>query len=41
MEQKTPMELFSEFFTDMTKREMNEEEYEFVRDMIDGIWEAK
>ena len=41
VEQKTPMELFSEFFTDMTKREMNEEEYEFVRDMIDGIWEAK
>jgi exonuclease SbcD len=41
VEQKTPMELFSEFFTDMTKREMNEEECEFVRDMIDGIWEAK
>jgi len=41
VEQKTPMELFSEFFTDMTKREMNEEECEFVRDIIDGIWEAK
>ena len=41
VEQKTPMELFGEFFTDMTKREMNEEECEFVRDMIDGIWEAK
>ena len=41
VEQKTPMELFSEFFADMTKRELNEEESEFVRDMIDGIWEAK
>ena len=41
VEQKTPMELFSEFFADMTKRELNEEESEFVCDMIDGIWEAK
>ena len=40
-EQKTPMELFGEFFSDMTKRGMNEEESEFVRDMIECIWEGK
>ena len=40
-EQKTPMELFGEFFSDMTKRELNEEETEFVRDMIESIWEEK
>lgn len=40
-EQKTPMQLFGEFFSDMTKREMNEEESEFVRDMIESIWEEK
>ena len=40
-EQKTPMELFGEFFSDMTKRELNEEESEFVRDMIESIWEEK
>ena len=41
VEQKTPMELFGEFFSDMTKRELNEEESEFVQDIIDGIWEEK
>ena len=40
-EQKTPMELFGEFFSDMTKRELNEEESEFMRDMIESIWEEK
>ena len=41
VEQKTPMQLFGEFFSDMTKRELNEEESEFVRDMIESIWEEK
>ena len=41
VEQKTPMELFGEFFSDMTKRELNEEESEFVQGIIDGIWEEK
>lgn len=41
VEQKTPMELFWEFFSDMTKRELNEEECSFVQDIIDGIWEEK
>lgn len=41
VEQKTPMELFSEFFSDMTKRSLNEEEGEFVRGIIEGIWEEK
>ena len=41
VEQKTPMELFSDFFSDMTKRSLNEEEGEFVRGIIDGIWEAE
>ena len=39
VEQRTPMELFGEFFTDMTKRELNEEESKFVQDIIEGIWE--
>ena len=37
--QKTPMELFGEFFSDMTNRTLNEEESEFVRDIINKIWE--
>jgi exonuclease SbcD len=41
VEQKTPMQLFGEFFSDMTRRELNEEESEFVRGIIDGIWEKK
>ncbi len=41
VDQKTPMQLFGEFFSDMTKRELNEEESEFVRDMIESIWEEK
>ena len=41
VEQKTPMELFGEFFCDMTKRELNGEESEFVRNIIEGIWEEK
>lgn len=41
VEQKTPMELFGEFFSDMTKRELNEEECSFVQGIIDGIWEEK
>lgn len=41
VEQKTPMQLFGDFFSDMTKRELNEEESEFVRDMIESIWEEK
>ena len=39
VEQKTPMELFGEFFSDMTNRTLNEEESEFVRDIINKIWE--
>ena len=39
VEQRTPMELFGEFFTDMTKRELNEEESKFVQDIIEGLWE--
>ena len=41
VEQKTLMELFGEFFSDMTNRELNEEESEFVQGIIDGIWEEK
>ena len=39
VEQKTPMELFGEFFSDMTNRTLNEEESEFVQDIINKIWE--
>lgn len=41
VEQKTPMVLFGEFFSDMTKRELSEEEREFVHGIIEGIWEEK
>lgn len=39
VEQRTPMELFGAFFSDMTNRTLNEEESEFVRDIINEIWE--
>ncbi len=39
VEQKTPMELFGEFFSDMTNRSLNEEEAEFVHGIVQKIWE--
>ena len=36
-----PVELFGEFFSEMTRREMNEEESEFVQSVINGIWEGE
>ena len=41
VEKKSPMELFGEFFSEMTRREMNEEESEFVQSVINGIWEGE
>jgi exonuclease SbcD len=35
------MELFGEFFEEMTHREMNAEESEFVQSIVDGIWEGE
>lgn len=40
-EEKSPAVLFGEFFKDMTHREMNGEEQEFVEEIISGIWEEK
>lgn len=41
VEKKSPMELFGEFFEEMTRREMNPEELEFVQGVVDGIWEGE
>ena len=41
VEKKSPMELFGEFFSEMTRREMNEEESEFVQSVINGIWDGE
>ena len=41
VEKKSPMQLFGEFFEEMTRREMNPEELEFVQGVVDGIWEGE
>lgn len=41
VEKKSPMELFGEFFEEMTRREMNPEELEFVQGVVNGIWEGE
>lgn len=41
VEKKSPMQLFGEFFSEMTRREMNSEECEFVQSIVDGIWEGE
>jgi exonuclease SbcD len=41
VEKKSPMELFGEFFEEMTRREMNPEELDFVQGIVDGIWEGE
>ncbi len=41
VEQKSPLELFSAFFLEMTKRELNAEESEFLRGIIEKIWGAE
>lgn len=39
VERKSPMELFGEFFEEMSGRGLNAEEGEFVQDIITKIWE--
>lgn len=41
VDQKTPEEVFSDFFKEMNNREMDEDESEFVKDLIKSIWEGK
>ncbi len=41
VEKKSPMELFGDFFEEMTHREMNSEESEFVQSIVSGIWEGE
>lgn len=41
VEKKSPMQLFGEFFEEMTRRKMNPEELEFVQGIVDGIWEGE
>ena len=38
VEKKRPMELFGEFFEGRNGRAMNEEESEFVQNLVNGIW---
>ncbi|PWJ68279.1 MULTISPECIES: exonuclease SbcCD subunit D [unclassified Fibrobacter] len=40
VDQKTPTEIFHDFFKEMNNREMEPEERDFVKDLIDSIWEG-
>lgn len=40
VENKSPKELFNEFFESQNGRAMNEEESAFVQELIEGIWEV-
>lgn len=41
VDRKSPSEVFGEFFKEMNNRPMDEEESDFVRDLIESIWEGK
>lgn len=41
VDQKSPTEIFCDFFKEMNNREMVAEESDFVRNLIDSIWEGK
>lgn len=41
VDQKSPIEIFCDFFKEMNNREMIAEESDFVRNLIDSIWEGK
>lgn len=41
VDQKSPIEIFCDFFKEMNNREMFTEESDFVRNLIDSIWEGK
>lgn len=41
VDQKSPAEIFCDFFKEMNNREMVAEERDFVRNLIDSIWEGK
>lgn len=41
VDQKSPTEVFSDFFKEMNNREMDAEESEFMQGLIDAIWEGE
>lgn len=41
VDQKSPTEIFNDFFKEMNNREMNDEESEFVQGLIESIWEGE
>ncbi|SHK94216.1 exonuclease SbcCD subunit D [Fibrobacter sp. UWEL] len=41
VDKKRPAEIFGDFFKEMNNRELNQEESEFVKDLIDSIWEGE
>jgi len=41
VDQKSPSEIFCDFFKEMNNREMNQDESDFVHSLIDSIWEGK
>lgn len=41
VDKKTPGEIFNDFFKEMNNREMDEDESDFVRNLIESIWEVK
>lgn len=40
VDKKTPAEIFNDFFKEMNNREMDQQESEFVKNMIESIWEV-
>mgnify|MGYP003295988294 CR=1 FL=1 len=41
VDKKTPGEIFNDFFKEMNNREMDKDESDFVRNLIESIWEGK
>lgn len=41
VDQKSPLEVFSDFFSEMNNREMDEDEGEFVKELVKKIWEGE
>lgn len=41
VKQKTPLELFAEFYEKQNNQPMNEEQQEFIRKLLKGIWEGE
>lgn len=41
VDKKSPSEIFGDFFREMNNRDMNQDENDFVHDLIESIWEGE